>query len=151
VKREHVAIGIVLVGIIAAVLSGRPSVPTPAPPAPGELVLRGLFVGPTAADDAAVFAGITGELAAVLEYDGGLPGGPRITTGEQLQQLRSAARDARMAGVSLGARQPAVRDAIGAFLDAKAGNDPGALSPAARSAWVSAFREVSRAAEAAVK
>jgi hypothetical protein len=48
--------------------------------------------------------------------------------------------------VSLGARQPAVRDAIKTFLDAQVGTDGGPVDAAQRAKWVSAFRAVSQAA-----
>jgi hypothetical protein len=48
--------------------------------------------------------------------------------------------------VSLGARQPAVRDSIKAFLDAQVGTDGGPVDAAKRAAWVAAFRAVAQAA-----
>jgi hypothetical protein len=53
--------------------------------------------------------------------------------------------------VSLGARQPAVRDSIKAFLDAEAGTEGGPVDAAARAKWVKAYRAVSQAAAEATR
>ena len=65
------------------------------------------------------------------------------------RSLRVAAREARLKGDSIGARQPHLRDAVGKYLDEHAGNDGGPLTPEERSAWVAAFRDVARACDAA--
>jgi hypothetical protein len=135
------------VGCVVAFMAERmpDDAPTPAPPAPAAFSLRGRFIGPTASQDAAMFGALCEELAAVLEYDS-MQHEPRIKTGAAVEDLRVAAREARLRGVSLGARQPHVRDAVKAFLDQAAGTSGGPLTPEQRSAWVSAFREVGRAA-----
>jgi hypothetical protein len=114
------------------------------------LDLRGKFVGPEAAADAATTASLLGELAAQIEWDGSQTE-PRLRTGAAFDDLRRSARELRTRGVSLGARQPAVRDAIKAFLDAEAGTEGGPVDAAARARWVKAYRAVSAAAEAATR
>jgi hypothetical protein len=137
--------------------------PAPAPaPAPGPtpvvgLDLRGRFVGPDAAADAATTAALLEELAGWIEYDAlpvdneGRPKEPRLKTGAAFDDLRRAAREGRCRGVSLGARQPAVRDEIKRFLDAEAGTEGGPVDAAARAKWVRAYRAVSQAAAEATR
>ena len=149
-SRYALAAGFVLVAAAMWLASGdRSPSPTPAPE-PTALDLRGLFVGPTAAEDAVTFGTLCDELAEVVSYDGSLAS-PRLKTGTQLDDLRVAACDARMRGVSIGARQPKVRDAIKAYLDAKIGTGGGPVSVDARRAWVDAFREIARAAANATR
>lgn len=140
--------------VLVAWMLLRPQHPAPAPPpqpAPqGELNLRGLFRGESAAADAQVTSSLMAELADVVEWDGAQQS-PRITTGAAIHDLRTAARDLRCRGVRLGDRQPAVRDEIKRFLDARAGTEGGPLDDASRGRWVSAYREVARAAEAAAR
>jgi len=125
------------------------------PPAPGPapavgLDLRGKFVGPEAAADAATTAALLGELAGAIEWDGQQTE-PRLRTGAAFDDLRRSARELRTRGVSLGARQPAVRDEIKRFLDAEAGTEGGPVDAVTRAKWVKAYRAVSAAAEAATK
>ena len=123
----------------------------PAPPAPSPVVgldLRGRFVGPDAAADAATTAALLEELAEAIAYDG-TQAEPRLRTGAAFDDLRRAARELRTRGVSLGARQPAVRDAIKSFLDAQVGTDGGPIDAGQRAKWGAAFRAVSQAAEEA--
>ena len=124
--------------------------PTPAPAPATGLDLRGRFVGPDAAADASMTSALLGELADVIEWDG-KQAEPRLRTGAAFDDLRRAARELRCRGVSLGARQPAVRDAIKGFLDQQVGTDGGPVDADERAAWVSAFRAVSSAAEAAAR
>ena len=127
---------------------------TPAPaPGPAPVVgldLRGRFVGPDAAADAATTAALLEELAGQIEWDG-QQAEPRMKTGAAFDDLRRAARELRTRGVSLGARQPAVRDAIKAFLDAEAGTEGGPVDAASRAKWVRAYRAVSAAAAEATR
>jgi hypothetical protein len=135
--------------------------PAPAPaPGPAPVVgldLRGRFVGPDAAADAATTAALLEELAGWIEYDAlpvdneGRPKEPRLKTGAAFDDLRRAAREGRCRGVSLGARQPAVRDEIKRFLDAEAGTEGGPVDAAARAKWVKAYRAVSAAAAEATR
>ena len=131
-------------GMIAFAIreSGKPA-PAPAPVV--GLDLRGRFVGPDAATDAATTAALLEELAEVIAFDG-RQAEPRLKSGAAFDDLRRAARELRTRGVSLGARQPAVRDSIKAFLDAQVGTDGGPVDAAQRAKWVSAFRVVAQAA-----
>lgn len=126
--------------------------PTPVPGAVGGLDLRGLFTGPTAADDAAALAGLCDELAAAVEYDGSLDR-PRLNTGWAIADLRAVARDVRLRGQTFGDRQPAVRDAVKTYLERPEilGVNGGPLGPQDRSKWVAAFRDIARAAELAIQ
>jgi hypothetical protein len=143
-----------LAGVLVAfaVENYRPeSQPMPGPPEPPvTFSLRGKFIGPTASADASTFGALCDELAAVLEYDAE-QAEPRIKTGAAIEDLRVAAREARLRGVSLGARQPHARDAVKAYLDQAAGTSGGPLSLEQRAAWVSAFRDVARAANDAAR
>ena len=127
---------------------------TPAPaPGPAPVVgldLRGRFVGPDAAADAATTAALLEELAGQIEWDGSQTE-PRLRTGAAFDDLRRAARELRTRGVSLGARQPAVRDAIKTFLDSEAGTEGGPVDAASRARWVRAYRVVSQAAAEATR
>ena len=133
-------------GIIAFSIreNGTPS-PQPAPAPVVGLDLRGRFVGPDAATDAATTAALLEELADAIAFDGS-QAEPRLKSGAAFDDLRRAARELRTRGVSLGARQPAVRDSIKAFLDQQVGTDGGPVDAAKRAAWVSAFRAVAQAA-----
>jgi len=138
-------------GMVAWSLHDRPA-PAPAPgPAPViGLDLRGRFVGPDAAADAATTAALLEELAGQIEWDGQQTE-PRLRTGAAFDDLRRSARELRTRGVSLGARQPAARDAIKAFLDSEAGTEGGPVDAAARAKWVKAYRAVSAAAAEATR
>ena len=125
----------------------------PAPPTPAPVVgldLRGRFVGPDAATDAGLTAALLEELADAIAWDG-QQAEPRLRTGAAFDDLRRAARELRCRGVSLGARQPAVRDAIKTFLDAQVGTDGGPVDAAKRAAWVAAFKAVAQAAQEATR
>jgi hypothetical protein len=110
--------------------ASRPTAPGPdAPPAPAGLVLE--WAGPSAAAERATWGGRRAE--------------PRVRSGTQLEELRVAARDLRMRGVSIGDRQPAARQAIGDYLDREAGKSGGPLDADGRQRWVKAFRGVAAA------
>ncbi|NBW22295.1 MAG: hypothetical protein EBR82_81520 [Caulobacteraceae bacterium] len=119
--------------------------PTPAPTPNGGLSMRGLFIGPEASADAARLAALCDELAECIELDGVREGGPRLKSGVAFDDLRVAAREARLRGESIGARQPHVKKAIHDYLDAAVGQSGGPVSPEQRSKWVAAYRELSRA------
>jgi hypothetical protein len=131
-----------------------PAVPQPAPaPGPSPVVgldLRGLFRGEEASQDATTTAALLDELASQIEWDG-QQAEPRLRTGAAFDDLRRSARELRTRGVSLGARQPAVRDSIKAFLDAQVGTDGGPVDAGKRAAWVAAFRSVAQAAAEATR
>jgi len=129
--------------------SGTPA-PAPGPAPVVGLDLRGRFVGPDASQDAATTAALLEELAGQIEWDGSQTE-PRLRTGAAFDDLRRAARELRTRGVSLGARQPAVRDAIKTFLDAEAGTEGGPVDAASRAKWVRAYRAVSQAAAEATR
>jgi hypothetical protein len=147
IDRKHV-VAAALIAAAALVWSNQTGAPSPNPaPAPAALDLRGKFVGPTAAVDAATVAALLDELAAEIEYDGTKDEGARlIKTGAAVDDLRIRARELRCRGESLGAKHPLVRDAIKDFLDHAAGTAGGPLSPAQRAAWVAAYREIAKAA-----
>jgi hypothetical protein len=133
-------------GMIAfAIRETRTPVPAPGPAPVVGLDLRGRFVGPDAAADAATTAALLEELAGQIEWDG-QQAEPRLRTGAAFDDLRRSARELRTRGVSLGARQPAVRDAIKTFLDQEAGTEGGPVDAAARAKWVRAYRAVAQAA-----
>jgi hypothetical protein len=129
--------------------SGKPA-PAPGPAPVVGLDLRGRFVGPDAATDAALTAALLEELAGQIEWDG-QQAEPRLKTGAAFDDLRRASRELRCRGVSLGARQPAVRDEIKRYLDAEAGTEGGPVDAAARAKWVRAYRAVSQAAAEATR
>ena len=130
--------------------NGTPPAPAPGPAPVVGLDLRGRFVGPDAAADATTTAALLEELAGQIEWDGQQTE-PRLKTGAAFDDLRRAARELRCRGVSLGARQPAVRDEIKRFLDAEAGTEGGPVDAAARAKWVRAYRAVAQAAAEATR
>jgi len=134
--------------LVAAAIAFMPSksapAPTPIPVPPDAFTLRGKFIGPSAASDAATFSALCAELADCIEYDGSHD--QRLKTGVAFDELRIAAREMRCRGESIGARQPQVRDAVHKFLDDAVGSSGGPVTPESRAAWVSALRDLSRAA-----
>lgn len=148
--RYTLAAALVL-GCVVTWAASRPAAPTPAPQPPDGLSFRGLFRGPTAAADAASLAALCDELASTIEYDGSREGGPRLKSGVAFDDLRVAARESRMRGESLGARQPHVRDAIHKYLDQAVGSSGGPVSAEQRSKWTAAYRELGRACADAVR
>lgn len=150
-NRRHVAAAGLLAAAALLWSSQRAAPqPTPSPEATG-LVLH--WVGPTAAEDAAKVAALYGEVADELEWDWSQPEPPGsfLKTGESMDDLRSRAFRARLKGQSIGERQPQAVAAIRSYLDAKAGTWGGPLSTEQKAAWVAAYREVSRSAEASVR
>jgi hypothetical protein len=142
---QYVAAVALLVAAVIAFAPNRPApTPSPAPAPPDAFTLRGKFVGPTAAEDASTMAALCGELAECIEYDG--KHDQRLKTGVAFDELRIAAREMRCKGESIGARQPQVRDAVHKFLDDAVGSSGGPVTPESRAAWVSALRDLSRAA-----
>lgn len=144
---RQVAAAALLIGAVVAFNLKTPVTPAPGPePAPGPVDLRGLFTGPTGAEDAAIVAALTGELADEIAWDGTLEE-PLLRSGVALDDLRQRARELRCRGVSIGQRQPAARDAIAKHLEAAVGTSGGPIDDKARAAWVRALREISEAAE----
>jgi hypothetical protein len=85
------------------------------------------------------------ELASEIEWDS-MQAEPLIRTGVAVDDLRQRARELRCRGVSLGEKHPRARESIKQHLDATAGTSGGPLTPAQRSAWVAAYRDIARAA-----
>lgn len=146
-ERKHVVGAALIAAAAVAWAVGRPTAPgpQPAPPAPARLDLRGAFVGPDGAADAATVSALLDELAAEIEWDGRQPE-PLIRTGVAIDDLRQRARELRCRGISIGDRNPRARDAIRDYLDRAAGKGGGPLTDEQRAAWVNAFRDISRAA-----
>lgn len=151
--RQNVALCLAAAAAVSLVVCMLPTsdrTPTPAPPPVEDLWLRGKFVGPTAGEDAAMVAGLTAELALILEYDSTLPR-PRITTGIQADELRRSAREMRLRGDSLAARQPKAVMAIAEHMQRSLGDEGGPLTPDTKTSWIIEYRAISRAAEVASK
>jgi hypothetical protein len=103
-----------------------------------------VFSGPTAAEDRVLMGHLCASLADAIEHDGQRHE-PRVRSGVQVEELRTIAREGRTAGVSIGDRQPAARQAIGDYLDREAGKSGGPLDADSRAKWVRAFRGVAAA------
>lgn len=142
---QYVAAVALLVAAVIAFAPSRPApAPGPAPAPPDAFTLRGKFIGPSAAADASTMAALCAELADCIEYDGNHD--QRLKTGVAFDDLRVAAREMRCNGESIGARQPQVRDAVHRFLDDAVGSSGGPVTTESRAAWVSALRDLARAA-----
>lgn len=142
--RKVAAAGIIAAAIAANAWENAPA-PQPSPVPDGGLVLKGLFTGPTAGPDARVVQHLSAEIADCIETDG-REQKPRLAAGVHFDDLRTRAREFRCRGESIGARQPAVGQAVAKFLDAAVGNSGGPVTPEQRAAWVTAYREIARAA-----
>lgn len=142
---RHVLATVMLFAGVVMGLANRDAGPTPVP-VNGDIILVGKFAGPTAANDAAITAGMFHELADELEYDGLRAGGPHLTTGVAFDDLRTRAFELRCRGQKIGDRQPRARDAIKAYMTEKVGVSGGPVGPEQRTAWVLAMREIGRAA-----
>jgi hypothetical protein len=146
---RHLAAAALVAAAAWSWVASSPATPGPAPtPDPAAFTLVGKFAGPTAARDAAVVAALCSELADEIEWDARQPD-PLIKTGVAFDELRVRSRILLCRGESLGERHPLARDAIEGYLNAVAGTSGGPLTPDAKAKWVSAYREVARAAEAA--
>jgi hypothetical protein len=142
---QYVAAVALLVAAVIAFAPSRPApAPGPAPAPPDAFTLKGKFIGECAASDAMTLSALCSELADCIEYDGQHE--QRLKTGVAFDELRIAAREMRCRGESIGARQPHVRDAVHRFLDDAVGSSGGPVTPESRAAWVSALRDLSRAA-----
>lgn len=135
--------------VLAAVVEFAPR-RAPPPPVDGGLSLRGKFIGPEAATDAAAMAGICRGIAEALSADGTRPT-PRIVTGVHLEDLRVAAAEGRFWPRSLSREQPHATAAAGRYLDEVAGTSGGPLDATTRMKWVQAFAALADAAEEAVR
>jgi len=148
-KKLLIVAALLLGAVLAAAVEFWPRPPAPAPDASG-LSLRGKFIGPDAAADAAAFAGLCHGIAEALAADGVKPA-PRITTGANLEDVRIAASEGRFLPRSLSRDQPHAVAAAGRYLDATVGTSGGPLAAEARQRWVEAFRALAAAAEEAVR
>jgi hypothetical protein len=88
-------------------------------------------------------------VAEMIEWDGKQPE-PMLTTARSLDQLRTRTREFLCKGESIGERNPKVRQIVGDYLESHLGTSGGAITPEQRASWVSAYREVSRAARYAI-
>lgn len=148
-KRQYVIVAALLAAAaLAAAVEFGPRLAVA--PSTAAIDLRGKFVGPTAAEDAAAMAGLCHGIAAALEADAG-KSPPRITTGVQLEDVRVAAAEGRFLPRSLSREQPHAVAVAGRYLDDVAGTSGGPLDAAGRQRWVQAFRELAKAAEEAVR
>ena len=145
--KQLAGVGLLLVAVLTLQVGPRSPVPPPMPEPTPELSpdLRGKFTGPTAAEDSATVAALTAELADEIDWDGRQED-QFLKTGVSIDNLRKRARELRCRGVSIGARQPAARDAIAKHLEDAVGTSGGPIDDAARAKWVTAFREISEAA-----
>lgn len=140
-------VGAGLLVAAAAYLEFAKAPPAPPPAPDGPVVLRGKFNGDPA-EDAAVIASLFSEIADEMEWDG-QQADPFYKTGAAMDVLRTRARAMRCRGTKLGDKHPAVRDAIHKYLDESVGVDGGPLTPEQRAKWISAYRTIARAADAA--
>ncbi len=149
--KKLAAVGLVVLALLLMPAAHRDAVPTPDDNA-GPLTLKGEFLGPTASEDASLVGALCHELADEIEFDGSQPEAERyLKSGVAVDELRKAARVLRCRGISIGDRQPKARDIIAAYLDAKVGTDGGPLTPERRAAWITAYRDIGRAASDAAK
>lgn len=149
--RYRIAAGLVALAALLWAFDGRSKKPdVPPPPEVLPLTLRGLFIGPTAAEDSTILAGLSGEIADEIEWDG-QQSKPMYTNGLQLDELRTRARAMRCRGERIGDRQPKVRDAVHAYLDDAVGVSGGPITPEQRHKWVEAYRVIEKAASDATK
>lgn len=145
---RHLAAAALIAAAAWSYVSSSPATPAPAPAPDAAFTLRGKFVGPDAARDAALVAALCTELANEIEWDATQPE-PLIRTGVAFDELRVRSRLLLCRGESLGSKHPVARQAIEDHLNTFAGTAGGPLTPEAKAKWVSAYREVARAAEAA--
>jgi hypothetical protein len=146
---RHLAAAALVAAAAWSYVASSPATPAPAPaPDQAAFTLRGKFVGPDAARDAALVAALCTELANEIEWDASQPE-PLIRTGVAFDELRVRSRVLLCRGESLGAKHPLARQAIEDYLNTVAGTAGGPLTPEQKAKWVAAYREVARVAEAA--
>ena len=148
--RYTLAAALVLGGLFAWMVDRQAQSPTPAPAPDDAFSLRGKFLGPTAAGDAATLAAFAEELASEIEHDA-MQAEPFYKSGVAFDELRTRARLLRCRGESIGERQPRVRDAIQQYLEKAVGTSGGPVTPEQRTAWAVAYREIGRAAGEATR
>jgi hypothetical protein len=146
----YIAAALLAGAAIAAYVEFAPRTSTPAPVPAGQFSLRGKWIGPDAAEDAAAFAGLCHGIADALEVDGGRQT-PRITTGVQIEDVKVAAAEGRFLPRRLTQEQPHATAAAGKYLDEVAGTSGGPLDAAARGRWIDAYRALAAAAEESIR
>lgn len=146
--QARVVAAIALLFVAYTTYSPAPPAPPPAPEPTG-LSLRGLFVGETAASDAATLAALCDEIAAEIEWDG-KQAEPLLKTGVAFDTLRTRAREFRLKGESIGERQPRVADKVAEYLFLEVGDSGGPVEPSQRVAWVAAYRDIAEACRDAI-
>lgn len=144
--RHYLAAAFGAAAIVAAVVPSPG--PQPTPDNPASLTLVGKFVGATAHDDAVSISVLTDELARIIQADGERKE-PRLKTGIQFDELRVVARENRTRGVSIGERQPRVRDEIQHYMEETLGVSGGPVTPEQRDKWVNTLFDISREARRA--
>jgi hypothetical protein len=149
-RQKYIAVAVLAGGaVLAACVEYWPR-PTHRPTPAAGLDLRGKFIGPSAPDDAAAFAGLCRGVAEALDKDGAAAA-PRISTAAQLEDIRIATSEGMFLPESFTRNQPHVAAAAGQFLDKAVGTSGGPIDLAARGKWCAALRELAQAAEEAVR
>jgi hypothetical protein len=149
-RQKFIAVAVLAGGaVLAACVENWPR-PTHRPTPAAGLDLRGKFIGPSAPDDAAAFAGLCRGVAEALDKDGAAAA-PRITTAAQLEDVRISTSEGMFLPNSFTRDQPHVSAAAGRFLDQAVGTSGGPIDTAARGKWCAALRELAQAAEEAVR
>lgn len=123
---------------------------TPVVPPPGGPDLVAVFSQSDdpcqAAQDAADLGRLCKAIARQIEYDGTRPQ-PRLTTGQQMDDVRRWAREYFTAGKSLGVQYPLLVPAVKTFLDSQLGTAGGPVSLEQRAKWVAAYHTLAQSAE----
>jgi hypothetical protein len=150
-SRQKIAILVALLAVaaLAAAVEFAPR-PAPTPTPEAGYSLRGKWIGPHAAEDAAAFAGLCRGTADALELDG-TKQQPRITSGVQLEDVRIAAAEGRFLPRRLTQDQPHAVAVAGRFLDENAGTSGGPIDGESRGRWVKALRDLAQLAEESVR
>lgn len=150
-NRTTLAFALLIGAAVAFFWSSRPSEPTPAPlPPDSPIVLAGKFQGPDAASDAATVAALCDALADTIQQDG-MAESPMLATGVAIDALRRRSRELRCDGASIGEKHPAVSEAVEEYLTKALGVAGGPITSSQRADWVSAYRNIARAAEDAIR
>jgi hypothetical protein len=149
-RQRYIAVAALAGGVVLAACVENWPRPTHRPTPAAGLDLRGKFIGPSAPDDAAAFAGLCRGVAEALDKDGAAAA-PRITTAAQLEDVRIATSEGMFLPESFTRNQPHVSAAAGRFLDQAVGTSGGPIDAAARGKWCAALRELAQAAEEAVE
>lgn len=147
--RRLIGIAVLVAACVNAYVEYQTVAPVPAP-VENDIPLKGLFIGPTAGEDALLMAALCEEVASEIEWDG-MQEDPVLNTGIQYDLLRVRARNLFLRGDSIGERQPHVADAVGEYLTNKLGVSGGPVTPEKRAKWVTAYRELARSAEYAAR